>query len=229
MIIVIAQLLRRKRRRHPNLALIEQRIERRRHDPDHRRGLPIEGELLAYQRGIGMEAVAPQALADHDYVVAAPLLLVVSKTAPGERRHAERRKKVCCHASSAHALRHIGRREVEARRGEGCKFFEDSVLRADVAEVADGNSAAIPAAPLFLQQHDPLWLLHGKRPQQHRIHHAEDGSVGADAQREREDGNHGKRRALAEQAPTVANVVEESGHPMKRKHAAGQNRRRLND
>ena len=52
----------------------------------------------------------------------------------------------------------------------------------------------------------------GQRPQQHRVHHAEERRRGPDAQRQGEDGSEGEAGRLAQQAQGVAQVLEESAH-----------------
>ena len=48
-----------------------------------------------------------------------------------------------------------------------------------------------------------------QRPQQHGVDDAEDRRVGADAEREREDGDGGKARAAKERACPVAEILPE--------------------
>src|SRR5215469_8964180 len=50
-----------------------------------------------------------------------------------------------------------------------------------------------------------IWI--GKRSQKHSVDDAEDGGVGADAQRERQNGDGGEARTLAEHAGGIAQVL----------------------
>jgi hypothetical protein len=49
-------------------------------------------------------------------------------------------------------------------------------------------------------------------PQQHRVNNGEDGRVGADAQRNRQDGGEREGRVVPQRADGVAQVGSEVGH-----------------
>ena len=67
--------------------------------------------------------------------------------------------------------------------------------------------------------HEALRRSERQRPQHHRVHDGEDGGVDADAEREREDGNGGEGRVLAQPSGGVAHVARprrgngQSGRP----------------
>src|SRR5689334_11266301 len=48
--------------------------------------------------------------------------------------------------------------------------------------------------------------------QQHRIHNAEDGRIGAYAQRKSDESNNGKSRGLSQHAHSIAHVLQERKH-----------------
>ncbi|MGZ0173718.1 MAG: hypothetical protein ACKVHE_29735 [Planctomycetales bacterium] len=52
----------------------------------------------------------------------------------------------------------------------------------------------------------------GQGTQQDRVHHAEDGGVGSDAQGQRDDGNNRERRTAAQHAEPVADVLADGFH-----------------
>src|SRR5215207_2867324 len=52
----------------------------------------------------------------------------------------------------------------------------------------------------------------GKRPQEHRVHGAEDRGIGADAEREGEDDDERESRALQEAPETVADILQQTVH-----------------
>ena len=56
----------------------------------------------------------------------------------------------------------------------------------------------------------------GQRPQQHRVHDAEDGGRGADAERDRQDGGDGKRRLASQAAERKQNVADKRFHGISR-------------
>ncbi len=60
---------------------------------------------------------------------------------------------------------------------------------------------------------DALRVGDGKRAQEHRVHDAEDGGVGSDAQSKREDGGEGEAGTLAHGAQAEAEIAEEAIQP----------------
>jgi hypothetical protein len=52
-----------------------------------------------------------------------------------------------------------------------------------------------------------IWV--GKRFEEHAVYHAEDGGIGADSERQREDGDGGESGILAETTEGVADVLHE--------------------
>src|SRR2546427_72241 len=58
-------------------------------------------------------------------------------------------------------------------------------------------------------RHEPPRISKRQRPEQHSIHHAEDRGIRADAESEREDGDGGEARILAQYAQAVAKIHEE--------------------
>ena len=63
------------------------------------------------------------------------------------------------------------------------------------------------AGRVFPQHHQLVGLVEGKRAEQRGIHHAEDGGVGADAQRQNHGGEGGESRCAAEHPDGVAEVL----------------------
>src|SRR6185369_16526419 len=77
-----------------------------------------------------------------------------------------------------------------------------------------GAVAAIAAGPerlagVPLEQHEAVRLLDRQPSEQHRVDDAEQRRVGADAERERDDGDGGEARRLAHHAQAVAHVLRE--------------------
>ena len=57
--------------------------------------------------------------------------------------------------------------------------------------------------------HDPVGIGIVERPQQHRVDDAEDGAVGADAQRQRQQGGRGEPTGAEQPADPVARILKE--------------------
>src|ERR1700722_9036746 len=63
-------------------------------------------------------------------------------------------------------------------------------------------------------------MIKGQRLQQHPVYDAEDGSVCADAEREREDRDGGKSGILCQTAHAVADILREAFQPAENIHVA---------
>ena len=88
------------------------------------------------------------------------------------------------------------------------------ILIAPVREVGErGGHLKPPALRDGLPHlHQSAGLLERKRAEQQRIDHAEDGAVGADAERERDDGDQREAGILQQRAQAVAQVLPECVH-----------------
>ena len=65
---------------------------------------------------------------------------------------------------------------------------------------------------LVEEPHEPIGLVERQRPQQHRVDDAEDGGVGADAEREDRDHGDGERRRAEQDPEGVAEVGKQRAH-----------------
>src|SRR4029079_17440086 len=59
------------------------------------------------------------------------------------------------------------------------------------------------------EEHEALRVGKGQRPQQRGVDHAENSRVGADAERERQDGHRGEARRLRQPAQRIDHVLSE--------------------
>jgi hypothetical protein len=62
------------------------------------------------------------------------------------------------------------------------------------------------------QPHEPIGLVDRQWPQQHRVDDAEDGGVGADAEREHGDDRDGESRRAEQHAERVAKIGKKRTH-----------------
>ena len=63
-----------------------------------------------------------------------------------------------------------------------------------------------------MDHHQPLGILITHRPQQHRVDEAEDGAIGADAERERQHGDGREDRRLQQRAQRMAKIERQRAH-----------------
>ena len=193
--------------RDPELLRIRREIERRRHHAEDAVRLAAQSDVAPDDGSIGAEAARPQAMAEHDHLLFAGLVLG-GRERPAERRlHAEDVEEPGRDACAGHALRGSLVREVEARILRGGELAERRRARAGVGEVAGGH-AARPALIVLLDVDEPIGRGIGQRLQHDGVHRAEDRRGGADADREREQRDqretglrdevpHGERDVLA--------------------------------
>src|ERR1700733_7018724 len=92
---------------------------------------------------------------------------------------------------------------------EACHFGKNTVLRSQFFEVQPRPACFLNPVSRFRLRHEHqllgMWI--GKRLQQHRIDDAEDRSVRADTQRERENGHRGKSGTLAQHAQSKSHIL----------------------
>ncbi len=84
---------------------------------------------------------------------------------------------------------------------------------------AIGKLMTFRARMSVLIERQPLRLRVRKRPQQHRVHHAEDRRARADAERNREDGGEGERRMVAQGSDGEGEVFGEHEGGVRRRSA----------
>ena len=145
----------------------------------------------------------------------AGVALLGQKDAAHLRLHAQHREKAGGNQCRGNPLRSpadvdvetvlIGGREV----GKALVVFKiDEFRRRHPVLVIRNADAGEPHPEL----HQFFGLLVGQRLQDHRVHHAEDGGVGADTERQREHGDDGESGAAGENPDGIAAVLQERFH-----------------
>ncbi len=178
-------------------------------------------------RGIAAEAPLPEVVAEdqragrngdggiRERLLGDRLLVGLHETPPEQRLHAEHLEVVGGDAGELDLLGltlpgegRLG--HVVGRR----KTKEAFRLLPVVGDVGGGHGSLRVARGLHAvpDQHQPLGLVVGERSNEDRVDRAEDGGVGADPQRQREDRYEGEARAVRELAPAVPQVCPERSH-----------------
>jgi len=75
-----------------------------------------------------------------------------------------------------------------------------------------GGAAPSGLLPLSRQRDDAIGTVIAERPQQHRVDHAEDRGVGADAERERANRQQREPGLAAQRARGVAKILKNGVH-----------------
>src|SRR6185436_4685894 len=86
------------------------------------------------------------------------------------------------------------------------------ILLVDGIRVHPRSHVAAVVRALLVEHHQLLGRFHRQLAQQDLIDQREDGGVGADAQREREDGDNREQRAAKQPTDCKSEVVERKGH-----------------
>jgi hypothetical protein len=177
-----------------------------RHHGDHEPRTAVQRDRPADDRRIAAEPARPQPVAEHD---GGRIRAAAVKRVAEERTRAEHVEERGRHAGSLDrlGLAGAGERVADVRQRGGA--LEARRLAAEVEHPARPHRVGRTLGRPVPQEHEPAGVGERQRPQERRIDDAEDGRVGADAQRERED-RHGRESGrLAEPAHRVRQVLSE--------------------
>ena len=218
----IADETRRHHQRHEEISAHElvQAAEFGRGHANHRKLVAVDPHAAAEHVLIGSEFLLPHRPAEHDHCVASGHLIFFGPEGAADGRHdTHQREEVAAH-QHAHlefggGLRIAGEtcREIRERR----QPIKALAAIADVHVVAVRRDKGTGA-----ERFDGRSRTHGEhlarpgdreRPQQQRVSEAENGGVGADANREREDGDEGEPRTFREHPAAVAHVARDIVEP----------------
>ena len=202
--------------RHPELrrlrgvlAEVRGKTEAAGHDADHLAGPAVDQDRPAHEPGVAPVAALPEPVADDHHRVRARLLLFRSEVPAEDRIRAQGREGVDGDGGDAHAHRVPVPREVGLVGGPRRHLAEGG--QAPVVEhlvLADPRLVeAGPAAP----DHDAgVRSVVGEGPDEHRVHHAEEGGGRADAESERERAGDGQA-GRPEKGPRSSDRIRQQG------------------
>src|SRR5205809_3784562 len=206
--------------RHPgvHVFVVDAREPFRRYADHGVRATP-ELELSPEDAGVALEGRAPEAVTQHDHRGAARTVLVRQVEAPQRGPHAEQREMARrgehqVHAAIVDAASQAGVLGVGERRErvEGRGGLPDQCVQG-IARDARRRRAKRRKASAKVEADDALWGPYvRRRPEQQRVHHAEDRGVGADPEREADDRRGDERGAARERPEGVAEVGEQGVH-----------------
>ena len=200
--------------RHPQLSVIR-KVESRRHDPHDGDGLAVERDALADDVRGAAEPPPPEAVAkDHDLVPAAPFFFS-EKGAAVHGHPAEQREEVGGDDRTIQPLRLTNPRQREAGPAVARDRTERSTPRTHVHEegigiVDDRKPHLGGGSP---EADDAIGIVEWQGTEDGRVDDAEDGDVGADANRQGEQGDRRERGTSSQGSDAVAHVVPESKEP----------------
>ena len=147
-------------------------------------------------------------MAEDDDEVMAGLIFFGEKVAPQGRLHAERRQEAVADAHAHQAFRLAAVNQVERSRANRHHALEDRVLFLPVEKIARRTGKLGELRQFRLTDHQqPVGFGERQRPKQDRVDDREDGGVGADAERQCNDGYSREARRFQQHARPVADVL----------------------
>ncbi len=178
-------------------------------------GAVVEINGLAEDGGIAMELPLPDGIAEQDDLACSRERFVFMEEAAHQRVHAEHLEEIRSDtdAGEGPGIAVAGELEVVAG-GEGIVSGDVGVGLVALAELCIGVNGIGGGGPVAVEdlRTDPeqaRGIAEGKRAQHERVDDAEDGDVGADAEREDEDGDEGEAAVAAQGAEGVAKILQE--------------------
>ena len=183
-------------------------LELGRHDTDHLDGLSVNLHCVVDQIGIGAEAIPPCTVTQHDHVVGTRLVLFGCEHSADRRSHAQRSEEVSGDQQALESLGGLAVADQHRRRTiEGHHLREDIVPRAEVDEVGWRVRPAVRVDRCAEDLDQPFRLWIGKGTEEVSVQHAEHRRIGADAERQRYDGDGREPWSAAERARREAEIL----------------------
>ena len=184
--------------------------ERRGQHADDLIGLPVHDDRRADHLRIAPVPAHPRAMAKHGRGGGASGVLLGDEQPSGRRACAEHRQQVRGHADRADPFGLSAARQVVVAPDRDGDLFESSMARLDVEVLRRREPVLRDAQPgrTVPEDDQPLGVLVGKRAQQQRARHAEDGRVRPDAERNRQHRRGREAGAGRKRTNRVAGVVQ---------------------
>jgi hypothetical protein len=207
-----------QRHRRPQLhrrsSALDRMTEAFRHDADDGDRIVIEPHRPSDHRPLAAEPLLPQIVRDQGHVADVALVVGLGKVAPQHGRRAEQREVVVAHYRGLDPLGLVRAGQVDVDRPHGGQVADRRHFREEIVVfgLRHGHLTPFAAQQLGPEAHQLIRLRIRQRLEQHRVDHAEDRGVGADAQRERQHGHDGERRAPPEPAQRESKIPPERVH-----------------
>ena len=198
--------------RHPDVVRRADLVarERFRGHADEGEVMPVEFDSGADDTGIAGKAPLPEPEAHHRERIRVPVALVGRRDQPASRRRdAEHVEVVAGHQLTLHALGLVSGAQVEGVHRRDRQAGHHRIPGAIVQVVGiRGVAQIVLVRVLPADVHQAVGLGDaGERPQQQRVHEAEDRRVRADPERQRRDGDQRERRVLEQHAESEPEVL----------------------
>src|SRR5271163_1076021 len=165
-----------------------------RHDADNGVTILIYSNPSAQYMRVAAELPLPQSIANHDRFGKARLRVARAVYAPQLGLSAEKLEVIGAGGEHFDALGVVAPAQRRAPRKKDADLIEDAGAIAQVLEFRLGHADVFRARAIQIVKDadQTLGMLERKRPQEHGVHHGEDGDVRADAKPQGEYGDGGK-------------------------------------
>src|SRR6185436_6558677 len=148
--------------------------------------LIIQRDWLAQDAFIGPEPPLPKPITQNRYRLRAGTVVFGNKVAPAKWPDSQRLEKIRGNDLPLEPFRFARTVEIETLQPAlGCHGFKRCALPTPIRKVEIRRILQPPARVPFLKYDQPFRIFVGKRAEQSRVDHAENGRVGPNAQRER--------------------------------------------
>ena len=167
--------------------------------------------MPSHDGGVAPETSLPEVVAEQHHLARAGPGVLRLYPAAEQRPDAERVVGAGAHRERGGAERITLSEDRRLADAVGAERVERILQPREIHVIAEGVERLGDAGALVavVEGDETVGLGVGQRTEQHRLHHGEHGHVGADAEREREDGGEGEPGLAGEPADGVAEVVEE--------------------
>ncbi len=188
--------------------------EIRRHDGDDLIGIVVDAEALADDVGIGTELAAPETITEDHGVEESGNDIGLGVEVANLRLRSEESEVIRTGGESFDAFGTIAAAEVGVDGPDYRNILEDAGAILEVDEFGFGHADVgnVGAAEIVEDADELLLMGEGERAEQDGVNNAEDGDVGADAERESENRDDHEAWIFGQCAPGVANVSKEGAH-----------------
>ncbi len=199
--------------RLPQFHALVVHVEPAGHDAHDARRDAVDLHRAADGRRAAVERLPPEIVREQRDGLGAGQRVGAREQPAGERFDAERGQQVVADFCGHRTRRTVGP-QVGRAHPVGADAFEGPVHLPEVEELGRRDPELVEAErrELARDEHEPARLGVAERPQHHPVHHAEDGRVGANPERQRQDGDDGKPRALPQTPHRVDDVSHQRGH-----------------
>ena len=202
-------LKRRPELRRLGAAIVGRQDESRRHDADDLERVAVDENGSPDDRCIRRVAPMPEGVPEHDQSRTIRQVLLGGERSADHRRDAKRRERVRADTSDGDAFGLLIAGEVHLTFTPRGHLLQRPAALPIVHDLALGDPGFVERRPLAPDHHRAVRLGPWQGLEEHRVEDAEDRGIGANPERERQDGNRGESRIPEERPRPESKVLPE--------------------